>query len=659
MFHASLTGNQFIYSAGLLLLSLLILTGCSIEKPEAPTWDAQYSVPLISKHYDMEELVERMAEDALSYDSINGLSLSFDQSLDTVEIDAGLSASGVSESFDHQLGNVAIDAPETQAVEIELADHITLAASVPETGFNADKDFQAYDEFQSATFSEGYFIMNVTNDFGIAIDSLTVYLVDKTDSDTLATFDFPGVLENAESVSDSIALSGLSVSSQLELKSRIHIPGGTLLQTGENKLSLELSYSDQVSVSSATTRVPNQQKDYSGGFSLSENHRLTEALIESGDLTITVSNTSELSADLTVTIDEIKNGTQPLTLDVSVPAGGNQEIVRDIAGYTVVPEIVANKMNIEVDMSADINGSGSNYVQIGASDKFALSASLGNLEFSQVTGVVSPTMIEMSEVVEELELPDGMENISLTDAVLEITLYSEVSIPAEVDVTLTGDAGQNLNIVGNLNGGSPQNPGVTQITISDLSTLTDPVPETITISGIATAGDGSTSGSVYSGSRIWGTADINSPLKFRIGQTEFEGDINSTEIDQDDIDEVSDRLNSGIMYATLTNHLPFGCTVELYFSGDSTTLYESPELLIGPESVSAGQVGADGRVSSATLSNLVINLSDSDLDIIENETLFIGQKLTLPGTNGQAVEIINTDYLEIEAYITLNTRMGD
>jgi hypothetical protein len=251
-----------------------------------------------------------------------------------------------------------------------------------------------------------------------------------------------------------------------------------------------------------------------------------------------------------------------------------------------------------------------------------------------------------------------MEDITLSDAVITLEIMSEVDIPVEVSIDLSGDAGQYLNILTDINGGTPQNPGITIIVIDDLNTLTNPVPNNIEITGIATVGDGVTSGTVYSESIVWGTAEITSPLKFAIGETEIEGDINSTKIDQDDIEEISDRLNSGTIYATITNHLPFGCEVELYLGGDEGTLYSDPQLTIGPVTVEGGTLNASGLVTTASISDVVIYLSETDLDIIENPILYIGQRIILPGTGGQVVNIIDSDYLDIEAYMQLSARLG-
>jgi hypothetical protein len=637
----------------------LLAGGCSLEKPEAPSWDADLAVPLLSHHYDVYELIDRMAEDALSYDSLGNIALSFEQAIDTVAIDAGLSIESISDEYNHQLGSMAITSPEPLSLELVLTDYTPLSAGeIPETGFDADKSFDQVSEFQSATFDQADLVLTVTNYFDLNLDSLTIWIVNDLSADTLAEFFIEGGLLIGQTRIDTVSLAGQTASNQLSLASRIHTPGGTLLSTADKYLEIELGFGDEILVSSALAKVPAQEKDYTSSVSLNEAHRLTSANISSGELNLYIENTSSLSASLRIQVDEVTQDGIPLTINAEIAAGGVYNYNQNVAGYDLEPDLSGLAMAVNFDLNAEMPGSGDNIVEINSSDYFEVNAGISDLEFSQASGVIAPTVIEMPATNETIDLPKGMEDITLTDAVITLEIISEVDIPVEVSIDLTGDAGQYLNVLTDINGGTPQTPGVTHIVIDDPGTLTNPVPNNIEITGIATVGDGVTSGTVFSGSKVWGAAEITSPLKFAIGETEIEGDINSTDIDQDDIDEISDRLNSATIYATFTNHLPFGCEVELYLGGDEGTLYSDPQLTIGPVTVEGGTLNASGLVTDACISDIVIHLSETDLDIIENPVLYIGQRIILPGTNGQVVNIISSDYLDIDAYMQISARLG-
>jgi hypothetical protein len=96
-----------------------------------------------------------------------------------------------------------------------------------------------------------------------------------------------------------------------------------------------------------------------------------------------------------------------------------------------------------------------------------------------------------------------------------------------------------------------------------------------------------------------------------------------------------------------------GASVEILFGPDSTTLYTDPQLTIGPLTVGAGIVGAGSTVTDTTVSENIIALDSLDIKILENDTLYIGQLITLEDTDGQPIKIIGTDYIRSYATIVI------
>ena len=42
------------------LISALVISGCSMDKPSAPSWDVDVTVPLLSKTYTMDQIAEEV-----------------------------------------------------------------------------------------------------------------------------------------------------------------------------------------------------------------------------------------------------------------------------------------------------------------------------------------------------------------------------------------------------------------------------------------------------------------------------------------------------------------------------------------------------------------------------------------------------------------------
>ena len=80
--------------------------------------------------------------------------------------------------------------------------------------------------------------------------------------------------------------------------------------------------------------------------------------------------------------------------------------------------------------------------------------------------------------------------------------------------------------------------------------------------------------------------------------------------------------------------------------GDSATVYSNPQVTIGPISVDASGALATGLESSGE-----ITLTNDDVRILENATVWIGPRLTLHSSNGQEVSLTASDSLTVVGYI--------
>jgi hypothetical protein len=642
-----------------IVLLVTCLSACSIEKPQTPSWDTELVLPLISHHYDMLELVDRMADDALSYDSLGNISFSVEQDMDTVAVDAGLSIPDLSTAFSETIGLIEISGPAPVTDQIYLSDYLALGGDVPALTLNVSQQWPAISDIESATIASGSMVVTATNNFDLPVDTVTIAIVDDTYALQIGAVTFEGGLGIGETKSETIDLSGKTISSSFTYDTHLYTPGGTILTLAEKTLVIEAGFSSTITVSSAVAKVPAQERSYDQDVSFSEDNQITSANIKGGTLILDITNGTNLSSEIDVTIEEFTRNGNPLSFTVDLPPQQTSNVTRDLAGYEFVPLPSESTPTINVSMDVSLPGSGSNTVEISSTDDFAVDVQASGLEFSSVSGIIAPTVVEIAPVTESIEIPSGFENFSLTSAVMTMEFHSAVNLPAELSIRIEGDAGQLLTIADNINPGTVGNPGVTTLVVDQLSEFLSPIPSEITITGSATVGDGVTPGGVTEDDFVWGRIEITSPLEMSVGATEFEADINKADIDADDIDEITDRLNHGSAYTHIANHLPLGASLTLYLGGDSLTLYDDPELTIGPIEVSSGIVGAGGLVVDSVGSDNTIELTHEDLQILNNETLYIGQIITFPGTNGESVRIVSSDYLDVQAYITVSTRIGD
>ncbi|MCK4302519.1 MAG: hypothetical protein KAW91_07080, partial [candidate division Zixibacteria bacterium] len=78
-------------------------------------------------------------------------------------------------------------------------------------------------------------------------------------------------------------------------------------------------------------------------------------------------------------------------------------------------------------------------------------------------------------------------------------------------------------------------------------------------------------------------------------------------------------------------------------------LFAEPELSIGPLVINAAPTDSiTGLVSDTTSTGQQeLVLTNEDIRVLENDTLFIGQNLILLGSDGQRVKLTANDYLTI------------
>jgi hypothetical protein len=167
---------------------------------------------------------------------------------------------------------------------------------------------------------------------------------------------------------------------------------------------------------------------------------------------------------------------------------------------------------------------------------------------------------------------------------------------------------------------------------------------------VSGAADFSGTGSITENDYLFATVSISSPLELMIDEATFEGDLTSEEIEQNDIDLITDHVMQAQITSTVENHLPLGASIDIYLGGDSLTLLTNPELVI-PLSVSAGTTDLNGDVIEAVSSSNDLILDNDDIRVLENPILYTAQIITLESTNGQAVRVNLDDYIHVSAII--------
>ncbi len=640
--------------AAAVILVFLTLVQCTIKKPEAPTWDTTLTIPLANKTWQMSELIEKLDQENLLIDSLGNPIFLYETVLDTVTIDASFVIPDVTQAVAESLGIINLGPLPSTNFVLSLTDRFPSLppGTFPDTSFGIIQTFPPMGDFSTATISSGSAIITMNNDFGLTLDTIIVIIRDDVYNRQVATYNIPGGLTDGSSSVDTVDLSGQTISNQLSTQIHCHALQQTLFSASGKSMATSFGIPGGLSVSSATAVIPEISKSFSEVVDISSIHQLQTATLISGDLVLNIVNSTNLASTITITLPDIKNGSIPLVINQPVNPTSSAQYVYSLTGYSLEPSDQVMPQSLNIDVTAAIDSTGPLMATVNAGDNISVTASIRNIELGTVQGIIGATTASFDSIQQTIDVPTGFGEMQLPSAVLALEVENAVNIPGSFNVTITGDQGQNKVISGIISPGTQGAPVTSLIIDSNLTSFMDPIPETITISGSATFGDGVTFGSIAPNDFVVTAITLSSPLELIIDSTTFDGEWVSTTIDQKDITRITDNLNLATIFMTVVNHLPLEVNAQIVLGGDSATLYSNPQVTLGPIVVESGLLNPDGTVSEAVVSQSLLQLDSLEVRVLENDTLWIGEVITLTtATGGTAVRLSANDSLSINAYI--------
>jgi len=647
------------------VIVFLTLVQCTVKKPEAPTWNTQFTVPLVNRTYDMAEIVERIDQEGIGLDGDSNVIYSLTRDIDTVTLNSDeLTTSDLSYSVSEQLGEVSVDPPTLAPATVDLSAISGLAAfvpgTVPEMGFNVNSSLPTINSFTSLTITSGLAYAVVTNNLGFDLSTVDLELFDVTNNQVVGTQSIVGGLVDGATDSVMFALSGRTISNVLEARIGAYTLGAAVLSASGKNISTVLRFAGSLTVSSATAEIPELTRGFSENVTLGETDPIYRATLSQGTLSLTVDNGTNLAAVLDITFPDLYQGATPFTLQQNVAANSQQLVNVDLADYELAPSDSTAPQDIAIDVLATVPGTAPAQVAVNQTDAFSVTAGLSGLEFGSVTGRFSAVGSTIDPRDEAIDVPEGFDQITLASAVVTLEIENGVELPGSLDLTLQGDNGKTLNLSGAIASATAGGPVVSNIIDSTIADFLSPVPSLITISGSGTFGDGVTEGTISADDYIFARVHILAPLEVIIDSAVIESDVESEEISQDDIDAITDHVIEARFLYNIVNHLPIGTNVNIYLSGDSASVYDSPQLLLDGIFVTAAPVVAGIASDTVSTGYQTIVLDSADIQILKNDPLYIGSEILLEDTGGLPVKLTNNDYIQIIGRIEVEYRFdGD
>ena len=647
----------------------LTLTQCTVKKPESPTWNTTFVVPVINRTYGMQELIDKVDQSEILIDSSGGVAFSVTRDLDTVRLaQSDLSTDNLAYNFSQSIGKVNIQPPSVPSSSVSL-NLLTAGLATdagggmvtvpPDTAFTANNDV-ALNSFNWANVDTGGVRITVTNNLGFDINQAVVRLINTeniSSPDTLATQAFVNPILNNTTQNVTLPLNGKRVSSSLRVSVYCHTNnGGTVDPNGKNIVT-DVGFPGGVVVTSADAEIPALADILFSqyiGLNLSTGERIDSAALASGVISLAVTNNTALDATVDITIPNLSSGGTQYLATRTVPSHQTVNFSDDISGYTMSP----TNDSVNITAVASVPGSNGAFVVVDQADDFAVNAQIGSLTFASVSGVFNNNTADFTGISEGLDVPDGFDNVGLVQAMLTLEVNNGVDLPGVLDITITGSNGKQVMLSGNI---APRGTEVTSLsTISNdqVADFLSPLPDSIDVAGTIQFGDGVYPSTVTTSDFVAAKVSIYAPLEVKVNNAEVTDlKVEKSKINQDNIDAITDHFVEGRFVYTVTNHLPLGVTAVIVMDNDSASLYTSPRLVLDTLRADPAPVSLSTGIASAeAVSSGEIFLDSVDVQILKHDSLFIRPVIFLTGSDSAGVKLTGDDYITINGRIEVEYR---
>jgi len=654
--------NRIIYK-GIIFLTLLILVACSLEEPALPTWLAQWTVPFESSYIMREVLEEPNFTADTTSDGQTVVAISVKDSTE----ERTVSSSDLSIRPDSDRAGATLDALSLGTLGPENSNKVPLGSILgvtpqvgvpivlPQTTIDLDLVYLLYVDLGWAEIKSGTFKLEFFNHTFLSIQSgMQIDIYNDSTDVLVGTSVFPDPIEPMSSgiATPHMDLSGEIIHTRFLL--RIHMPIDAVNHVVvEEDLDDEIWISgtlEDLSVSRAEAIFPPQYMDIKDSTSvMDQEHRVRWAEIDYGKLDMVIHNKLDIMANISVKLLNITNEFgEVLTETLKLPAMETTNTSIELDDYIIADYPDRNSgelidyLRYEVYVETDTTGE---FTILSEDDSVSVEVNPDSIFFSKIDGQVNDVEIEIDPVIkddlEDLSKIDG--TIYLDSLRMILDVHNGTGIPVFLTLNISGTDGIEQVILAPI---EVEATGfeVTRVTLD----ANDPSPNIIDLMAIlpksirldATAmvdGDGS----VEVGQVVRADYQIFSPLFLRIQEASYlESEIQEEVLNEDVKNNIEDNIKNAVVYFEVVNGLPVGASGSIYVATDSTDLYSdqvpdsTKKFIISDIDVSAAQVDNNGFVSDETTSDIQEELTETQLHLFTNDTVYIGTKIRLYETDG-------------------------
>ncbi|MFC1481409.1 hypothetical protein ACFL6E_04080 [Candidatus Neomarinimicrobiota bacterium] len=537
-----------------------------------------------------------------------------------------------------QFDNVELDLTITNISFSEITGQIEQQTITDDGEFDIESDSQ----IQRSSISEGYMTIGIRNRIGGEADvRLTVpELIDGGNSlDTLLAV-------GADTSQHTISLVGYDVVPVSLENQRLTYSTETVTRIDTftyhllDSIDVELDLSE-LTFNAVTGYISQEDNIEEEAIELDSETKVETALIDSGEIQLTIRNFIGLEADILLEIPELTEGYSSLAVSFPVTAT-SQPIIEtiDISGYRL--DLPLDDQRIHYTSTLTIPSD--ELLSLTLDDSITVDVFIDTLRFASLTGIIDPIEMDIDTVEQEISaLPEEINGFDFANVEIAIEFDTDITIPVFLDLTLEAK-----NTDGDVVTSSVSNWNITDsatVIIPNAANLINIRSDRILAYGSAHVGGEGVSGSVSSDQSITGKMLIRAPLELEIDPDAVIVTHPRPVTGRDAEATVAEEIEEILVFVRYDNQFEFSTSLRVTMSQDTLSFDDgTADVLVDSLVLNPDESAQDSLV-----------LTDERLDLFNQDSMYIQAELQVLGQtdqNGRPIpaRLLSTDTLGLNLY---------
>ena len=371
----------------------------------------------------------------------------------------------------------------------------------------------------------------------------------------------------------------------------------------------------------------------SNSISLDDSTIVHNALLKSGELSLSINNSIGVVADVFFQITEFYKNSISLDTTFTINSGIS-EVQIDLSGYNLVlpSDVDTQKVNYVSNISLPSDQE----MTLSLSDSISISVNMTDMAFQSVTGQINPVFIDIDPVEQTIDaLPEELDGFDFNDVEMFLDFNSSIDLPVYLNLSITAYNDTNGDSITRMvNQNIHANPN---IQISNASELINIRPDRIVARGSAKVGNLDSVGTVASDDSLSGVMSVRAPLMFLVDDGALISPDPVEFVEQGDSLGIPDGIIDAALVMTINNQWEFGASVSV---------------LLGPDSLAIENGEVDTLLSGFTFSpdaSIVdtIYLDEDAFQLLKRSPSWIQPQISVISNEGTPVKFLSTDTLKI------------